>query len=460
MINRTRINRLGLWSLATVMVVASNWATAAEGHDDTQADWNKASQIVQDVQPPVIPERDYNITDFGAERGNARPAIMAAIDKASEDGGGRVIIPEGRWNSEGPIHLKSRINLHIAEGATLLFSDDPEDYLPAVLTRWEGTEMYGYSPLIYAYQVQDVAITGKGTFDGNENSQFHPWYDKQSDDMDSLRAMGAAGDPVENRQFGEGHFLRPSMLQFFDAQRVLLEDYTIKNSPFWINHLVYTDHAIVRGLTVESMFPNNDGIDVDSSRYVIVENNKFRTGDDSVVIKSGRDYDGRKVGRPSEYVVVRGNDMGGEDGIALGSEMSGGIRHVYFDNNILRSGKAAVRFKANLDRGGLVEHIRVRNMTVESFDQFIWFQLNYPGELGGNYPTVYRDLVFEDITVESTGSVLEVYAPDGYPLQDITLRNIRIKEAEDLFVLDNVHNLVFDNVEINGNRVNGRLDWE
>lgn len=454
------INPLFRWGLAAVLATSASLAHALDSHDDTQADWNKASEIVQAVQPPNIPNRDYLITDFDAKRGDARPAIMAAIEQASADGGGRVIIPEGQWESHGPIHLKSRINLHISEGATLLFSPEPEDYLPAVLTRWEGTEMYGYSPLIYAYQVQDVAVTGKGTLDGNEDSEFHPWYDKQRPDMDALRAMGAAGNPVEERQFAEGHFLRPSMLQIVDAQRVLLEDYTIKNSPFWINHLVYTDHAIVRGLKVDSMFPNNDGIDVDSSRYVIVENNYFRTGDDSVVIKSGRDYDGRQVGRPSEYVVVRNNDMGGEDGIALGSEMSGGIRHVYFTDNILRSGKAAVRFKANLDRGGVAEHIRVRNMTIESFDQLFWFQLNYPGELGGNYPTVYRDLVFEDITVESTGSVLEVYAPEGYPLQDVTLRNITIKKADDLFVLDNVQNLVFENVEINGNRVNGQLDWK
>lgn len=430
-------------------------------HSNTQTDWNKASEIVQAVQRPVIPERDYNITDFGAKRGrDARPAIMQAIETAHADGGGRVIIPEGRWLSEGPIHLKSRINLHISEGAVLLFGEDAEDYLPAVFTRWEGTEMYGYSPLIYAHQVEDVAVTGKGTFDGNADSEFHPWYDKQRPDMDALRAMGAEGSPVEQRQFGEGHYLRPSMLQIVDAKRVLLEGYTIKNSPFWINHLVYTDHAIVRGLTVDSMFPNNDGIDVDSSRYVVVENNTFRTGDDSVVVKSGRDYDGRRIGKPSEYVVVRNNDMGGEDGIALGSEMSGGIRHVYFTDNVLRSGKAAIRFKANLDRGGIAEHIRVRNMTIESFDQLFWFQLNYPGELGGNYPTVYRDLVFENITVESTGSVLEVYAPEGYPLQDVTLRNITVKKAENLFVLDNVQNLVFDNVRINGNRVDGHLDWQ
>jgi polygalacturonase len=436
---------------------------APEQNISTQVDWNQVTQILQDIQRPSIPNRDYRITDFGAAgngRDDARPAIMAAIEKAHADGGGRVILPKGTWLSKGPIHLKSRINLHIVEGATLLFSPDPEDYLPMVLTRWEGTEMYGYSPLIYAHKVEDIAVTGKGLIDGNSKSKFHDWKKKEVPDQLELRRMGAEGTPVEDRKFGEGHFLRPSLLQTFDAERVLLEGYAMVNSPFWVNHLIYTDHAIVRGITVESMFANNDGVDVDSSRYVLIENSKFVTGDDAVVVKSGRDFDGRRIGRPSENVVIRNNDMAGEDGIALGSEMSGDIRNVYFMDNVLRKGSSAIRFKANLDRGGVVEHIRVRNMKIDTFKDLFWFQLDYPGELGGYYPSVYRDLVFEDITVEKAGTVLEVHAPDGFPLQDVTLRNIEVKQADKLFILENVEGLVLDNVRINGERVNGYLDWK
>lgn len=442
----------------SVLVLATNGASAAQDDFDTAVE-----EIVSSIELPGIPDREFDIVDFGATEGggeDARPAILAAIQEASTQGGGRVVVPAGRWLSNGPVVLQSKIELHLAEGARLLFGTQAEYYLPAVLTRWEGTEVYAYSPLIYARDVHDVAITGPGTIDGNARSEFFAWHPMEKKDQLALRKMGAEGVPVSERQFGEGHYLRPSLIQFFEAERVLLSGYTAENSPFWVNHLVYTSHATVRGVQVNSHHANNDGIDVDSSRYVLIESNHFRTGDDSVVVKSGRDLDGRTIARPSEYVVVRNNDMGGEDGIALGSEMSGDIREVYFTDNVLRTGTAAIRFKSNLDRGGVVEKIRVRNMQVESFEQLFWFQLNYPGELGGHFPSLYHDIVFENITVVKAQTVLEVHAPEGYPLRDVTFRNVEIQTADKSFVLENAHNLVFDNLRINGERVDGRLSWQ
>jgi len=451
------------FGVAVALGAGSGSAGAAEASpQSTAVDWNMAGEIVGKIQAPSIPNRDYAVTSFGATgdgKQDARPAILAAIEQAAKEGGGRVVLPKGIWLSKGPIHLKSRINLHVSEGATLLFGPDTRDYLPEVKTRWEGTEVMGYSPLIYARDVEDVAITGKGTIDGNAASEFHAWRAKEKPDQLALRQMGISGVPVEQRRFGEGHFLRPSMIQFFGAKRVLLEDYTQKNSPFWINHLVYTDQAIVRGLNVDSHMANNDGIDVDSSTYVLIEKNVFRTGDDSVVVKSGRDLDGRQVGKPSEYVLVRNNDLGGEDGIALGSEMSGDIRHVFFDDNVLRKGASAIRFKGNLDRGGVVEHIRVRNMAVESFDTLFWFQLNYPGELGGNFPPVYRDIVFENFSVEKVGTVFDARGPEGTPLRDVLLKNVTITAAEKPLVLENVEGLRFENVLIGKQRIDGALNW-
>ncbi|WP_292652950.1 glycosyl hydrolase family 28 protein [Nocardioides sp.] len=357
------------------------------------------------------------------------------------------------------MHLTSNIDLHVSEGATLLFGTDTDDYLPVVRTRWEDTELDGYSPLIYAKDVHDVAITGSGTIDGNEDSEFHAWKAEEKPDQLRLRQMGFDGVPVEERVFGKGTFLRPSAIQFFGAERVLLEDYTVTNSPFWIDHLVYTDEATVRGLNVDSHRANNDGIDVDSSTNVLIEENRFRTGDDSVVVKSGRDLDGRTIARPSENVVIRRNDMGGEDGIALGSEMSGGIKGVYFTDNVLRDGASAIRFKGNLDRGGTVENIRVSDMEVGSFETFIWFQLDYPGELGGDYPPVYRDIVFSDITVASAKTGLEIHGPADAPLSDVTLRNVTIDEVETPMVLENVEDLRFDDVRFGDQHVDGELDW-
>lgn len=434
-----------------------------ESGESTQADWNMASAIVQAIQRPNIPTgNELNVKDLGATGDGATddlPAIQKAIDDANAEGGGKVIVPEGTYFCKGPVVLKSCVELHLEEGSKLLFSPDPADFLPVVKTRWEGTELMNYSPMVYAYGQHDIAITGKGTIDGNADSVFHSFKDQQKPDQQQLRLYGAAGVPVEERVFGEGHYLRPACLEINYCERVLLEDYTITNSPFWINHLNCSSHIQVRGLTVDSMFANNDGVDVESSSFVVVEENKFHTGDDSVVVKSGRDYDGRQVGIPSKYIVVRKNDMGGEDGIALGSEMSGGIAYVFFEDNIVRNGVSVIRFKANLDRGATCEHVRVRNMTIENFENFIWFQMNYPGELGGNFPTVYKDLVFEDITVESlTGNVFDAHAPKGYPLQDVMIRNVTIKEsAKTELTLENVMNLVIENLKINDQRISGVL---
>ena len=444
-------------------VAAGAFGDAVPVFAQDPAGWPSEVDIVEGIRLPEIPDRTVRITDFGAQVGgtvDARTAIQSAIEKVSHEGGGRVVIPPGIWLSRGPVHLASRIDLHLEEGAVLRFSADAQDYLPVVPTRWEGTELHGYSPLIFAFEVHDVAITGTGTIDGNAESEFLTWVgDPQEDDQLALRRMGQDGTPVEERVFGEGTHLRPSLIQFFRAERVLLEDYTALNSPFWVNHLVYADDVTVRRIRVDSHHANNDGVDVDSSRDVLIEHCWFSTGDDAVVVKSGRDRDGREIGRPSENVVVRHNDMGGEDGIALGSEMSGGIRNVYFTDNILRSGSSAIRFKANLDRGGVVEHIRVRNFTVGEFETLFWFQLDYPGLLGGGHPSTYRDIIFENFTVERAGTVFDANAPAAAPLRDVTLRNVTIEQADRTFILKNVESLRLEDVVIGGQRVDGTLDW-
>jgi hypothetical protein len=435
--------------------MAAAVALGVAGADDPKpgrVDWTLVETIVQRIERPRIPDREYRVARV-ADPADARPAILAAIAKASSEGGGRVVLSKGTWRSDGPIHLQSRIDLHLEEGATLLFSGEPAHYLPVVKTRWEGTEVLTYSPLVYARDVEDVAITGPGTIDGNAGSRFHDWHAHAQADFVRLRRLGFAGAPLEDRVFGPGTHLRPSLIQLFGAKRVLLEGYTARNSPFWVNHLVYVEHATVRAIRVESHFPNNDGVDVDSSRYVLVERSTFRTGDDSVVVKSGRDLDGRRIGRPSEYVVVRDNDMGGEDGIALGSEMSGDIRYVFFTDNVLRSGASAIRFKANLDRGGTVEHVGVRRFKVGSFGRLFWFQLDYPGELGGTFPSTYRDLVFEDFEVGDVETLFEAHAPAAAPLRDVVVRNVAVRSAKQPLLAKNISGLRFVNVSVAGARV-------
>jgi polygalacturonase len=435
---------------------------------DDAAPWSMADEIASQVELPKIPARRFDIADFGAvpdDGQDDRYAILSAIAAASGSGGGRVVLPAGTWYSAGPVVLQSHVDLHLDDGATLLFSPHAADYLPVVRTRWEGTMMLGYSPLIYAADVEDVAITGKGLIDGNADSDFHAWNSDAHNprlptaDILRLRKMNADGVPVEDRVFGKGSYLRPSAIQFLGARRVLLEDYTIRNSPFWVNHLVFTQQATVRRISVDSHRGNNDGIDVDSSSYVLIEDNHFRTGDDSVVVKSGRDRDGRDIGVPSEYVVVRHNDMGGEDGIALGSEMSGDIRFVFFDDNVLHSGSSALRFKASLDRGGVVEHIRVRNLSVGNFDSLFWFELIRGDETDGSYPSTYRDIVIEDVRAGTVGQVLTVTAPAAAPLRDVSLRDVSVGQATRTLDIENVERLRLDNVTIGDQQIDGTLSW-
>lgn len=441
----------GWWMVATALALAAP-GIGAEDPEPGRVDWSLVDTIVKRIELPRIPDREYRVPAVAAGT-DARPALLAAIEKASAEGGGRVVLGKGTWLSHGPVRLRSRIELRLEEGATLLFSGDPAHYLPVVKTRWEGTEVLTYSPLIYAPDVEDVAITGPGTIDGNPASEFHAWSRKAQPDYVRLRQLGFAGAPVEERVFGAGTLLRPPLVQVFGGRRVLLEGFTALHSPFWVNHLVYVEHATVRGLKVDSHYGNNDGVDVDSCRYVLIEKSTFRTGDDSVVIKSGRDLDGRRIGRPSEYVVVRDNDMGGEDGIALGSEMSGGIRYVFFTDNVLRSGASAVRFKANLDRGGTVEHVGVRRFQIGSFKTLFWFQLDYPGELGGNFPATYRDIVFEDLEVENVETFFDAQAPAAAPLRDVVIRNVSAKSAETAVRAKNVVGMRFDKVTVAGQNI-------
>jgi len=254
------------------------------------------------LERPVFPNRVCDIRDYGAVADGATistGAIGEAITACAAAGGGTVLIPAGLWLT-GPIHLQSNINLHAAEGATIRFSRRFEDYLPVVPTRWEGIEVFNYSPLIYANGADNIALTGRGIFDGQGEAWFpmRPW---QKADRETLWNSEAAGIPVEQRIYGtEVGALRPAMVQPFNCTNVLIEGPTFIRSPFWVIHPVYCDRLIIRDIRVDSHGVNNDGVDLDSCSNSLVEHCEFTVGDDAVAIKSGRDADGWRVGRPSE----------------------------------------------------------------------------------------------------------------------------------------------------------------
>ena len=445
------VKRAALTFLLSILVLAA--LPGCRSSLPAADEWAAVPRILERITPPEFNDRDFDVTAFGAVEGgveDARPAINEAIRKANDTGGGRVVIPPGDWYSKGPIHLTSNVNLHVSAGAVLRFRGEPADYLPAVRTRWEGTELYNYSPLIYSYQAVNVALTGEGIIEGSGGEAFAQWRPRQQQAQNRLREMGAASTPVYERQFGAGDYLRPSMIQFYSCDNVLVEDVTIHDSPMWVVHVVYSHNVTVRGITVESFRLNNDGIGVDSSVDVLIEDNDLHTGDDSIVIKSGRDQDGWRVGRPAANVVIRNTRMRGHNGLVIGSEMSGGVRNVFMEANELGSVRAAIYLKSNPDRGGAIEHLRVRDIDVLQAEVLLRFETNYAGYRGGSNHSRYRDFLFEDVRAETVGTAIQAIGTEEEPIANVVVKQMTVGRAERPMVVEHVEGLVLEDVHVNG----------
>jgi len=411
----------------TLALTLAGRAAAQPAGDDA---WTAgANAILARIQPPVFPKASFTITDFGAIDGQpAHLAVQAAIDACAAAGGGRVVVPPGLWPMNGAVHLRSNIDFHVQGGATLRFGRPGEIDLPIVLTRWEGIEVYNYSPLIYAHDCTNVAITGEGTFDGQGRDGFFKWRERQNDDKRALREMGAKGVPVEKRQFGPGHYLRPAFVEFFECRNVLVDGPRFYDSPFWTIHPVYSSNVTVRNIVVVSKHLNSDGVDPDSCEDVLIERCRITVSDDCIAIKSGRDQDGWRVGRPTRNVVIRdcrmSTDVAGA--VAIGSEMSGGASNIYVDKLRIHRAQQAIYIKANLERGGTVEKVHVRNVKVSSSDTLIKLTTAYHGGKGGKAPPTYKGFIVEKVDCVSTGQVLNIVGVPQAPVQDVLIRGVTV----------------------------------
>lgn len=457
-------------------------ATAQTVTDIDEA-FARSREIADNIRRPEIPERTFRITDYGARPRTpdapCHEAINRAITECALAGGGRVVVPADTFYT-GPLTLKSRVELHLETGAVLRFSTDPRLYYPAVLTRWEGIDCYNAHPLIYAYGETDVAVTGRGVIDGQGSKEtwwpmcgavHYGWREgmisQKNGSRERLLMYSETGTPVSLRQMTADDGLRPQLLHLYACRRVLVEDVTLLNSPFWVIHPLFCQDLTVRGVHVFNRGPNGDGCDPESCRDVLIEKCTFDTGDDCIAIKSGRNRDGRRWNRPSENIVVRDCLMkNGHGGVVIGSEISGGYRNLYVENCRMDSPELerVIRIKTSTCRGGTIENIFVRDVTVgRCREAVLRINLQYENNepcRRGHIPTV-RNVRLRNVTsresrfgVYITGLREEEAARAGTQVYGVSLENCRFDNvAEGRNSIEGARDVSFREVYINGDKV-------
>ena len=404
-------------------------------------------------------DKVVKITDTGAVADGATlctEAIAQAIEQCAAAGGGIVELArtdKGAVYLSGAISLKSNITLQVDEGVTLKFTTDRTKY-PLVRSRFECTDVMNYSPLIYAYQCQNVRVTGKGTLDG-QGSTWWTWRTgKPGPNAIRQYTDDRAGKfPLEQRVFGEQvQGLRPCFIEPYECKNVVIEGVTLRQSPFWNIHPLYSENVIVRNVTVFGDGPNTDGCDPDSCKTVLIEKCNFTTGDDCIAIKSGRYGDGIRRNAPCENITIRDCVMkGGHGAVTMGSETSAGIRHVYAENCQVDGPDSAIRLKSTRGRGGGIEDVYIRNMAVTSTNQYgITIDMRYTQTAEapfGETTPVFKNIRIENFTCGNSKQALYVMGLNESRVENVVLKDVTIKAGKGAH-LEYVNGFTRENVQI------------
>lgn len=426
----------------------------------SSAGWAQVPSILAAVVPPQFPERDFSIVEFGAPLGtgaNCNSAINAAIIGCHRSGGGRVVIPAGTWLSNGPIHLLSNVNLYLAPGAILNFGFEPEAYLPVQLVRWQGIRCYNYSPLIYAYQQQNVAVTGSGTLNANGAITWSNWTDISGPDWDLLQQMALEGVPVTERRFGAGHYLRPGFFEPYDCQNVLVQGVTFQGSPFWTMHPTFCTNVRIEDVTVQPGAANDDGCDPDSCENVWITGCNFTTNDDNISLKAGQLPDAEGLPGCENVVIQNCHCLESTwSALTIGSNIGGVIRNIFMEDCTVNNCLNALYLKAWLNFAGAIEDVYFRSIQVGTCHHLLNMSPNaypLPGDLGA---PLFFNINIEEVTCShvQTGA----FAVDGLvqrPFQALSLSDINIEKSDltspGQFL--NTNGLVTSNITMNGKAI-------
>jgi hypothetical protein len=409
------------------------------------------------VKEPKIPNRTMSVADFGAVPDGKTlntDAFAKGIAALAEKGGGRLVVPPGMWLT-GPIGLKSHVELHLDEGALVLFSPDYNLYPPLQFDVKGRTYTVATSPL-HGENLEDIAITGKGVFDASGNA-WRPVKRYKLTENQWKQLVATPGSVTETninywwpsaeakaREDQQGRH-RPTLLKLVNCQRVLLEDATFQNSPGWNLHPLLCTDLTLRNITVRNPWysQNGDGLDMENCRNVVLRGSRFDVGDDGICIKSGKDAEGRRIAVPTENVLIEDCVVyHAHGGVTIGSEMSSGVRNVRVNNCIFMGTDLGLRFKSQRGRGGVVEKIYISNVWMTDIPtDAIGFNLYYggagPGESGDGSPTAkaepvsektpqFRDIWIENVICRGARQAIALQGLPEMPIRGIHLDNISI----------------------------------
>ena len=427
---------------------------------------------------PIFNNFTANICDFGAQENDIEKnaqAFKTAIDACVEKGGGKVVVPKGRWKTKS-IHLKSNVNLHFEEGAVLDFSTKYNDYLPAVYGYRAGVRVYSASHFIYAHNCKNIAVTGKGRLEGNGSA----WWGMAVDapGMTDLQKANKDRVPVEKRVYNTRQSgVRPEFLQFVDCENIYIEGVYFVNSPSWTVHTVMCHNVLIRGISVRNPFkaPNTDGIDIESCKGVLIEDCVIDTGDDVICIKSGRDEDAWEFMNPCEDVLVRNcRGIGGCGGAAVGSETSGGVRNILFENCVFDKARWGIRVKTRASRGNVMENMFFKNIKINDssiigidvvMEYLDWMEkLHYNDPMYNSSEAValrdsripeMKNIYFENVELNGAPLGVQLIGIKDHEIDNISFKNCSI-EAENNFLVKDVKNIVTENFSV-GTEVNYKI---
>ncbi len=434
-----------------ILWIATSCQTPSSNLIIEETPWGKQTFVI-----PTFKQQEYNIKEYGANTDssyNNQKAIQEAIDKCNQDGGGTVIIPEGTWRT-AYLELKSNVNLKLVKDATLSFIDSIPLYAVPTFTRWEGLECMNYHPFIYSRNQENVAITGKGVIEGNAQV----WWDlartTQLESLQKLYDLVESGVEPEKRNcldFEPTSYLRPSLIQFINCKKVMVEGIELHSGPMWTNHFIYCENVIARNLSVITKGRNNDGIIPDACNGVLVDSCYFSTGDDCIVIKSGLNEDAWRVGKACENIVIKNCiTKHGHGGVVIGSEMSGGIRNLYAHDCDFSETERGLRIKSMKGRGGVIENLWFENIKMNNIKrEAIQINMHYGSSSiqprTDSLPT-FRNIHYKNIFSNNSQYAVRVKGIDNQFVDQLYFENLEMKSKRGI-VIENTQNATFKNIK-------------